>query len=360
MNVFDRMELIGKLGSDGSSGYGSHMHIPKRPSTSSSSDDSAFIEEEEIIPDSGSTPIKYDDDKLFLISYVPLRLLVTTIENKEHKLWVNPRPSSPRYCRPVRFVYAKEDKQLVKKEISEMNQEMDNLKPTVLEAFLNIEVHHQLHFTMVDGKTINILTDTANSRCYICNAGPKQMADLSTIKNRKITEGYLKYGLSTLHGWIKCLDCILHISYKLELKTATVRGADVEQRAIIQHRKKEIPAKLKDALGISVDQVCCGSGTSNTGNVARKFFSNWSIVSDITGVDGELIRRLGIIMIALSSAHAINVTKFDEYCWDTVVRMMDLYPWFQMFPSVHKLLVHEEHTWRTSNPGDTGSYWNTQ
>lgn len=41
------MKLIGKLGSDGSSGYGSHMY--KRPFTSSSLDDAAIVEEEEII-----------------------------------------------------------------------------------------------------------------------------------------------------------------------------------------------------------------------------------------------------------------------------------------------------------------------
>lgn len=97
-----------------------------------------------------------------------------------------------------------------------MNQELDYLKPAVLEASSNIEVYYQLHFTMVDGKTINILANIVNSRCYICKAGPKEMADLSTIKNRQITRGYLKYDLSILHGWIeKCLEYILQISYKL-------------------------------------------------------------------------------------------------------------------------------------------------
>jgi len=38
-----------------------------------------------------------------------------------------------------------------------------------------------------------------------------------------------------------------------------------------------------DKLGIKVDKVVQGNGTSNTGNVARKFFEHSEEVSKITG-----------------------------------------------------------------------------
>lgn len=320
MNVKDKTQfecssltLTGKAGSDGSSNYGAHMHIQSTTEFENNN---------------------YDDDKLFLIAYVPLKLVAANGQ----VIWSNPRPSSPRYCRPVKFLYTKETKDVVIREIKALQSEMDNLQSTIIEG--GIEVKHKVYFTMVDGKTINILTETANARCNLCRAGPKQLSDLSTVRNREIDENSLLFGLSTLHAWIKFMECILHISYKLFLKQPTIRNATLEQRAVIQQREKEIPLKLTAALGIVVDQVTHGSGTSNTGNIARKFFSNYEIVGQITGVDPELIKRFGIIMIALSSGHRINDQQFETYTWQTAERMMDLYPWFQMGPSVHKVLIH--------------------
>lgn len=76
---------------------------------------------------------------------------------------------------------------------------------------------------MVDGKVINTLTESSSQICFICKCNPKNMNNLDQMHNFQINENNFKYGLSTLHAWNKFLECVLHISYKLESAPTTKR-----------------------------------------------------------------------------------------------------------------------------------------
>ena len=67
-----------------------------------------------------------------------------------------------------------------------------------------------------------------------------------------------------------------------------------------------VQTRFWDELGLKVDKVVHGRGTSNTGNVARRFFKNTVKVSEITGVDVTLLNRFSIILTAMSSGVEIN------------------------------------------------------
>lgn len=166
------------------------------------------------------------------------------------------------------------------------------------------------------------------------------MNNLDTLKKRTIKEENLQYGLTILHAWIRFLECILHIGYTLNLKAPSKRGATLEQLADIEVRKQAIHEKLHRVLGIRVDKVVQGKGTSNTGNIGRKFFKNWEKASEITGVDGELIRRFGIILIALSSGHDLDDEAFSTYAKKTAEIYVSKYNWYRMPVCVHKILMH--------------------
>ena len=47
------------------------------------------------------------------------------------------------------------------------------------------------------------------------------MNDLNTAKNLPITKTGLNYGHSTLRAWIRTMECLLKISYKLTIKRWT-------------------------------------------------------------------------------------------------------------------------------------------
>ncbi|KAL4718011.1 hypothetical protein ACJJTC_013065, partial [Scirpophaga incertulas] len=78
---------------------------------------------------------------------------------------------------------------------------------------------------MIDGKIATIVTDTPSAAtCNICLAKPSEMNDLARIFSRPVQDEVYKYGLSTLHMWIRCLECLLHISYNLDFKMWSARA----------------------------------------------------------------------------------------------------------------------------------------
>ncbi|KAL4714954.1 hypothetical protein ACJJTC_003105 [Scirpophaga incertulas] len=93
-------------------------------------------------------------------------------------------------------------------------------------------------------------------------------------------------------------------------------------------------------MGILIDIVKQGSGTTNDGNTARRFFSNPAKTADITGLDVTFIQRFGTILSAIACEEPINVEAFADYARLTAEIYVELYGWYYMPASVHKLLLH--------------------
>lgn len=79
----------------------------------------------------------------------------------------------------------------------------------------------------------------------------------------------LGFGLSTLHAWIRCFECLLHISYRLEVKKWQLRNES--DKASVKQRSHEIQNKFKSTLGLIVDKPKPGFSNTNDGNTARRF-----------------------------------------------------------------------------------------
>lgn len=149
-----------------------------------------------------------------MISLVPLKLICT---ESNIVYWKNPRPSSTRFCRPIRFLYAKETPCLIKEQIELIRSEIAVLSQTDIGKGVNVS--HKLILSMIDGKVCNAITDNLFAmRCYTCKAAPKEMNNISEVLNEIPNTNFYDFGLSTLHAWIKCFECLLHISYNLEFR----------------------------------------------------------------------------------------------------------------------------------------------
>ncbi|KAL0879456.1 hypothetical protein ABMA27_003207 [Loxostege sticticalis] len=246
------------------------------------------------------------DEFLFVYSFVPLRLL-----DGETVIWQNPRLSSTLYCRPIKFIFAKETNEFTKDETSKILDEVSQLLPTLCNVDgSQISVKHDLLLTMTDGKVCNALTDTRSTqKCYICGATPSTMNEES--REYPSNKERLAFGLSTLHAWIRTFECLLHISYRLEIKKWQVRGDD--DKAIVKQRSKEIQKLFKDRMGLIVDKPKPGYGNTNDGNTARRFFSKAELSSEITGLDVTLIRRFHVILRTLSSGYDIICLEFEKF-----------------------------------------------
>ncbi|KAL0808907.1 hypothetical protein ABMA28_012574 [Loxostege sticticalis] len=265
-----------------------------------------------------------------MCSFVPLRLICG-----EDVIWQNPRPSSTLLCRPIYFKFVNENKLDIKEEMAMVEAEITALKPSVISN--NINVKHSMLMTMIDGKIASHLSQTSMQTCDICKAVPSEMNDLKKIKEN-ISSDLYKYGLSTLHAWIRCMECMLHIAYRLEFKKWQAR--DEASKTMMKNRKLSIQQKFRDQMGLLIDVVKQGAGTTNDGNTARTFFRNPEKTADITGLSPELIQKFAVILRVVSSGQPINTDTFADYAQKTAQLYVELYSWYFMPASVHKLLLH--------------------
>lgn len=274
------------------------------------------------------------DEFLFVFSFVPLRL----VTESGIVAWQNPRPSSTMFCRPIKFIFSKETTAFTISETNEVLKEIEELQPTKVSIFeREVSVNHELLLTMVDGKICNALTETSSSqKCYICGATPAVMNDekRTFLANRN----NLGFGLSTLHAWIRSFECLLHISYRIDIKKWQVR--DVADKNALKKRSSEIKEKFKSEMGLIVDKPKPGYGNSNDGNTARNFFKNSDKSAEITGLDVSLINKFYTILRVLSSGYDINIEKFEKFANETRHLYLSLYSWYYMPVTVHKILIH--------------------
>lgn len=274
------------------------------------------------------------DEHIFSICLVPLQL------RKNDKLvWQNPRPSSTRFCRPIKIMFERESKSLATQEIEAIKNQITALVPTeIFDEKMEIKIIHKFYLTMIDGKIFSVIADSSSQRCGICGASPKLMNDLEAVAKLKPNESLYEYGMSSLHAWIRCFECIIHIAYKLDIKKWQTRGES--DKDLKEARKKTIIDRLRNEMGLLVDIPKPGYGTTNDGNTARRFFQQPTLASEITGVDEDLIKRFGVILRTMGCGFAISVEEFRKYAMDTANLYVKLYSWYYMPSSVHKILIH--------------------
>ena len=94
-------------------------------------------------------------------------------------------------------------------------------------------------------------------------------------------------------------------------------------------------------MGLVIDQPRVGgAGTSNDGNTARRFFQQNDVSANIMNMDADFMKRLHIIQATMSCGYEINSSKFKTLCWETASLYVDLYPWYPMTWTLHKILIH--------------------
>ena len=276
---------------------------------------------------------------LFVTCMVPLQLSGKTEANEEIIFWKNNKPSSPFFCRPVRFRFIKETSEVLVEEERYLKDAIHNLRPTQVKDDIN--VIHDVSITMIDGKVASSLSLVTNSMqcCSLCGASPKQMNDIEKVSKRSLSNDGIMYGLSTLHAWIRTMECCLHLSYKLPIKKWQARTK--EEKVKVQEQKSKIQKAFRDRTGLVIDMPKqSGFGTSNDGNTARRFFQLAETSSEILGIKIELLKNFHIILCTLSSGLDINVAAFKSFCINTARIYVEEYDWYYMPQSLHRILIH--------------------
>lgn len=301
--------LIYKWGCDGSSGHSLYKQPFENPDST--------------------------DEYMFVISLVPIRLE----DNAQKVIWENPRPSSPRFCRVIKFMYKKECEALIKEECTGIENQIRELEPFIVEIRgVTVTITHHMILSMIDGKVCNVLAENKSTqRCFICKATSKEMNSTLMAREPDDDESMYQFGISSLHAYIRTMECLLNISYRSGICEWQVRGD--ENKKTFKKNKEHIKKRFKE-VGLIIDKVKPGFGTSNDGNTARAFFYNYATTAQITGINEKLIQRFGTILAAIASGYEIDVRKFHDYCCETREIYISLYAWYNMPVTVHKILVH--------------------
>lgn len=201
---FLKADLIVSYGFDGSTGHSSYKQKFQEASTSDDSDYS-----------------------LFATTMTPLRL----VDSVGRPLWNNRTPQSIRFCRPIKLEFCKETKEKILLEDNDLKQQINGLNSLkiVIDVGKIIEIHFKLFLTLIDGKVLNVLTNTKSSQsCPICKATPKDFMTITDFKSQKFLaqNDTLKYGISPLHCWIRFFEFVLHAGYKSSIKKWQIRTDD--------------------------------------------------------------------------------------------------------------------------------------
>lgn len=134
------------------------------------------------------------------------------------------------------------------------------------------------------------------------------------------------------------MECLLHVAYRLDVKCWQVRKP--HDKESVADRKKHIQEAFKNQMGLIIDVPKQGSGSSNDGNTARRFFEEPSVSAAITGLDVEMVEKFSVILSVIASGFEIHTDKFQIYCIETAKQFVKLYGWYKMPSSVHRVLVH--------------------
>ncbi|EFN67252.1 hypothetical protein EAG_00239, partial [Camponotus floridanus] len=99
--------------------------------------------------------------------------------------------------------------------------------------------------------------DTPSSAsCYICGAKPTEMNQLERVKEKR--------------------DNTSHYEFVTD-----------EQKRMKNEAKERICTEFREELGLLIDIPNQGTGNTNSGNTARRFFSDPDLASKITKVNAE-------------------------------------------------------------------------
>lgn len=275
---------------------------------------------------------------------------------------MNSNSRSVAHCRPLSLEYSKETKSLVLAVKSQLDMEIKNLSLFEFDLGdgLIVSVKFHLILSLIDGKINSIITGMKNKFyiqfhklkkihflgtssqqcCPICHCLPSDMNILENIENGvfNAVPNALNYGISTLHAHIRLFEALLHLSYRLHLKTNQLRGEENKNAAA--NRKRELQQRFLDKMKLRVDFPAKSGGNTNCGNTARKAFKDPKILASILNLDEQLVTNFRDILIAITITQPIDPQLFRELCMDTARIWVSKYGWYNMPCTVHKILIH--------------------
>ncbi|XP_065680006.1 uncharacterized protein LOC124806171 isoform X2 [Hydra vulgaris] len=289
-----------------------------------------------------------DDRSVYSIVFVLLE-----IGSGEKIIWKNLIPNSPDATRHLLFCFAKETASFIQEKFEHLKNEIFLLKNIDFKlgesTFVVKSSLSTIYTTMNDGKTLNAVVSNmlkkriSSQSCHVCLANSKEF-NLKTIckKNINLNKHVLKLGICSFHLWMRCMEWIFNTACKLP---AVKQGRNIpsqKSKEFIENKKK-FQHLFKIKLSIRVSFVRKGCGTTNTGNVARKFFNNPIVTGRILNLDIRMIKLFRDLLIDINRTTTrpdIKVFKQKSEHLFALITNDKFLKTIPMSQSVHRVIVH--------------------
>lgn len=279
------------------------------------------------------------DNHLLVSALSPIRLSFDS--NEEDIVWLSLLPQSVRFCRPIEVEFVQETKEKVLQNVNEIKNQIRLIVPfkISLNDTIEVTVSYNFYMSLIDGKVLAYVTNTSSMQnCCICGAKPTQMNNLDEVENGFCADPEnLNFGISPLHCWMRFLDCLLHISYRLDFKRWSVTK---NNKPLYLNRKKLVLKRIFEQFGLKVDEPRPMGASSTTGNVCRRLFMDTAKLSHVLEIEEELVDRFRNILIAINCSQPLNPFVVGKYCKETYLLYLKHYNWYKIPSSVHKVLAH--------------------
>jgi hypothetical protein len=298
--------------------------------------------------------------------------------------------------RPLGIVPAKENDELVGQIMSHLDPETEFCNSTRFDIIgangdaESVPVYCDIKISLVDGKIVSLLMGCGGAYCKICTASDKDAHDVTNVVNgfsldrsvakhqvlfdklfdpvtekiRKKTGDYsVRLGLTKqpltsqesvctvarpLHLRLCDLHWFLQFLYRIIAHVLIWQNGKLtaEDHIAIDGAKKTFISHIKTRTGILIDSPCNG-GTTNTGNVAWRFFSPEVHDAIIEIVPEEWKERvsfahqnLSVILRVLSTTQKVNFQRLHELSSETYVYLLEKCEFAHISESLHGTLGH--------------------
>ena len=305
-------------------------------------------------------------------------------------VWENPYSNSIFYTRPIQLTKMKESRELVEKIFPDIQSCIDSLASPHLIEGIACKVAVETKITMIDGKMVDVVLGDSGAFCHYCDISQSNASSLDHLAatgvggmliTKTIEECQRRWELlesgkmayrdperagqchkpllsqsgrlfAILHQELRSLDFALKILYHLVSSQEVWSEANPTVKAKVAEAKLLVIKHIKATCGgLLVDSPTSAGGNTNTGPVAKRFFSPNNREAICSLIDGDANRInynvfLGQMNVCLAvsenadTSKTVDVKAFQKHCFDTMIHIALHFPWVRVSPSVHQMLAH--------------------
>lgn len=166
--------------------------------------------------------------------------------------------------------------------------------------------------------------------------------------NPRIAEfDVLFYGI--LHSELRSLDHVLKILYHMNINLYEWSESEPKKKHSLEISKEDIRKKIKEKTGMVIDTPTSAGGNTNTGVLAKKWFSpehREAICSVILKSEDRynysmLLSKFNVMCSVVQQVyHEGYPERIKEVGYDLMIFHKQVFPWAMIPPSEHSMCAH--------------------